>query len=129
EGAITSDSRLVLANAIYFYGGWLDTFDAENTADDDFTLLDGSTVSVPFMNQQEFFGYGAGEGYQLIELPYAGSGFAFTMILPDDGKFGEVEENLNPGSLATAMAELGSRELILAMPKFEFEFSASLADA
>lgn len=129
EGAITSDSRLVLANAIYFYGGWLDTFDADNTADADFNLLDGTTVSVPFMNQQEFFGYGAGDGYQLIELPYAGSGFAFSVILPDEGKFGEVEENLNSGSLATAMAELGSRELILAMPKFEFEFSASLADA
>ena len=23
EGAITEDSRLVLANAVYFYGGWL----------------------------------------------------------------------------------------------------------
>ncbi|TXG85048.1 MAG: serpin family protein [Thermomicrobiales bacterium] len=129
EGAITEDSRLVLANAIYFYGGWLDTFNAERTADGDFHLRDGSTTSVPFMHQQAHFSYAAGEGYQVIELPYAGSQFTFTVILPDEGKFDDVEADLNPESLATALASAGSRELILAMPKFEFDYSTSLADA
>lgn len=129
EGAITEDSRLVLANAIYFYGGWLDTFNAERTADAEFHVLDGGTVSAPFMHQQDFFAYAAGDGYQVIELPYAGSGLAFTVILPDDGKFDDVQGNLTSESLATVLAELGRRELILAMPKFEFDYSASLADA
>ncbi len=128
EGAITEDSRLVLANAIYFYGGWLDTFDADNTADGDFTLLDGSTVSVPFMHQQEFYSYAAGDGFQLIELPYAGSQFAFTVILPDEGQFDALEQGLDAESLDAMLAALGSRELVLSLPKFEFEYSASLAD-
>ncbi|MEZ4505356.1 MAG: serpin family protein [Thermomicrobiales bacterium] len=127
EGAITRDSRMVLANAIYFYGGWLDTFDVNQTANGDFHRADGSTTSVPFMYQQEFFSYAAGEGYQVIQLPYAESQFAFTVILPDDGRFGEVEADLNPESLAAALASTGSRELVLSMPKFEFDYSTSLA--
>jgi serpin B len=129
EGAITPDSRLVLANAVYFYGGWLLTFDESNTADGDFTLDDGSMATVPFMHQQDHFGYAQGDGFQVIELPYAGSQFAFTVILPDAGQLDTVEQSLTPDSLATALGQIGSRELILAMPKFEFDYSASLADA
>ena len=128
EGAITQDSRLVLANAIYFYGGWLDTFHAKNTTPGDFTLLDGSITSVPFMHQQHFFSYAAGDGYQVIELPYAGSQLAFTVILPDEEQFDIVEQGLDAATLDVALAGLGSRELVLSMPKFEFASSASLAD-
>ena len=128
EGAITEDSRLVLANAIYFYGGWLHTFDEGSTTDGDFHLIDGTTASVPFMGQQAHFSYGTGDGFQVIELPYAGSNFAFTVILPDEGQFDAVEGALDPAALDTALAGLGSRELILTLTKFEFEYSASLAD-
>uniref|UniRef100_A0ACD5UK30 Uncharacterized protein n=1 Tax=Avena sativa TaxID=4498 RepID=A0ACD5UK30_AVESA len=40
---------LVLANAIYFKGTWHRPFDEEDTEDDKFHHLDGSTVVVPFM--------------------------------------------------------------------------------
>jgi serpin B len=128
EGAITEDSRLVLANAIYFYGGWLHTFDAEATEDADFHLIDGTTTSVPFMGQMAYFSYGTGDGFQVIELPYAGSQLAFTVILPDEGQFEAVESALDPEALDAAIGELESRELILTLPRFEFEYSASLAD-
>jgi serpin B len=128
EGAITPTTLLVLANAIYFYGGWLHTFSEDRTADDTFTLADGAQVTAPFMFQQEFFRYGAGDGYQIVELPYAGSGFVFTVILPDDGAFGTIEGNLAPAFLEAALASTTSRELILHLPKFAFTSSASLGD-
>ena len=128
EGALTEDSRLVLANAVYFYGGWLFTFSEQSTEDGDFTLADGSTISTPFMRQQELFFYAAGDGYQMIELPYAGSEFAFTVILPDAGRFEMVEQELDPAMLANALAQLDGRDLILSMPKFEFDSSARLGD-
>lgn len=129
QGAVTSDSRLVLANAIYFYGGWLFTFGEERTENGDFTLVDGSTTSVPFMHQQEFFSYAAGDGYQAIELPYAGSQFAFTVILPDAGQFDTVEQRLDATMLGTVAGQLQGRELVLSMPKFEFDASVSVAKA
>lgn len=128
EGAITPATLLVLANAIYFYGGWLHTFSEDRTAGDVFTLVDGAQVTAPFMVQQEFFRYGAGDGYQIVELPYAGSGFVFTVVLPDEGAFGTIEGSLDPAFLDAALASTTSRELILHLPKFEFTSSASLGD-
>jgi serpin B len=125
--AISALTRLVLANAIYFYGGWEETFETSDTSEDDFFLLDGATVTAPFMFQQEFLPYARGDGFQVIELPYQGSDFTFTVILPDDGQFKSVEAGLDAATLDAAIEQLASTEVQLYLPKFEFEFGASLA--
>src|SRR5699024_2820918 len=79
EGALSDITRLVLANAIYFYGTWANTFETSATEEDDFSLVDGTGVRVPFMRQTEHFPYAAGEGFQIVELPYSDSGFAMTI--------------------------------------------------
>jgi serine protease inhibitor len=43
------DTRLVLANAIYFKGKWEDRFHHSLTKEGEFYRLDGSTVTVSFM--------------------------------------------------------------------------------
>jgi serpin B len=128
DGAITPETRLVLANAIYFYGGWAHTFDASATADGDFFLLDGASTRVPFMSQQESFSYAAGDGFQAIELPYAGSQLAFTVILPDAGQFAAIEDRLDSTMLDAAIGQMADRLVVLYLPKFEFEYAASLVD-
>jgi serpin B len=127
EDAITPDTRLALANAIYFYGGWESTFEPDNTEDGEFFLLDGTTATVPFMFQREYLRYAQGDGFQVIEFPYAGSGFAFTVILPDEGQFAAVEEGLDAETLDAAIGQLTFTEVRVYLPKFEFEFDASLA--
>ena len=92
EDVITSATRLVLANAIYFNGGWADPFDADSTEDGDFHLLDGSTVTAPFMVQGVYLRYAVGDGFTLVEFRYAGSGLSFLVILPDEGKFDTVQQ-------------------------------------
>ncbi len=106
EGAITSDSRLVLANAIWFFGGWETPFDSDKTQDGDFFLVDGATVTVPFMVQQVALGYARGDGFQVVEFPYAGSGFAFTVVLPDEGRFEAIEAGLDAGTFDAAIGTL-----------------------
>jgi serpin B len=128
EGAITTDTRLVLANAIWFYGAWSATFDPENTEDGDFTLLDGDTVDVPFMYQQEFFNLAQGDDYLAIDLPYQGSGFTCTILLPAAGTFEAFEESLDSAFLDDALAGLTSTDVQLYLPKFSFEFDAALSD-
>src|SRR5690606_19880109 len=49
EGSVDTDTRLVLANAIYFLADWATAFDPDDTQDRAFTRLDGSTVAVPMM--------------------------------------------------------------------------------
>jgi serpin B len=127
EGAITPATRLVLANAIYFYGAWSSQFDPDSTEDGDFFLLDATTVTVPFMRQGDHFPYARGDGFQAIEFPYAGSGLTFTVILPDEGRFDAVEAGFDADALNAAIGQLSSTDVRVYLPKFEFEFGASLA--
>jgi serpin B len=130
EGKITPATVLVLANAIYFYGGWEYPFEPIDTYDHDFFLLDGTTVSVPFMSQQEFLPYLRGNGFQAIEFPYAGSDFAITVILPDEGQFDTVEQGIDPAILNAAIEQLAPTDVRVYLPKFEFTFGTiSLVDA
>lgn len=127
-GAISALTRLVLANAIYFYGVWRSTFDEVNTEDDAFHLIDGTTVDVPFMRQTASFPYAGVEGAQLVELPYEAAGFRMTIILPDEGEFEAFEDGLAQDSLQGMLDSLESTRLRLRLPRFEFDFAASLGD-
>jgi len=129
EGAITDATRLVLANAIWFSAAWANAFDPDNTEDGDFTLLDGDTVEVPFMYQQDHLLYAEGDGVQAVEIPYEGSDIAFTVILPDEGEFESFEEALDSDTFDDLLAGLSSTDVQLSLPSFTFEFAASLADA
>lgn len=128
EGAITTDTRLVLANAIWFSGAWSSAFSADNTDDGEFTLLDGETVTVPFMRQTESYPYVAGEGFQAVELPYDGSGFAFTVLVPDAGEFDAFEASLDQVALDAILADLQGVEVRLQLPRFSFDYDANLSD-
>ena len=46
SGAITSDTRLVLVNALYFKGDWDNKFDTKATLKQDFYTGSGKTVKV-----------------------------------------------------------------------------------
>ncbi len=127
-GAIGAMTRLVLANAIYFYGPWRDTFEASATEDDTFHLPDGSTVTTPFMFQAETFPYASGDGWQAIELPYEQEGFAMTILLPDEGTFETYEAGLEVDILNDAVGQLDGTAVELHLPKFEFDYSESLVE-
>ena len=51
ETMFTEDTRMVLANAIYFMSKWASEFDKSATKQEDFTLADGKTISVNMMNK------------------------------------------------------------------------------
>ena len=52
QGSIDSPTRFVLTNAIYFDAAWQYPFAKESTHNGTFNLLDGSTVTVPMMNNE-----------------------------------------------------------------------------
>lgn len=123
QGAITQDTRLVLANAIYFYGGWMFPFDEGGTQDGPFTLLDGSQVTVPMMTQYgPGAGYASGDGWQAVSLPYGSGEAAMLIILPDAGRFEEVEGSLDAAKFEEIRTGLGYPEIsLLKMPRWDFE--------
>ena len=126
--AIDRYTRLVLANAIYFNAAWRYPFDERATVLRPFYELDGSESEVPMMRQQASFGYTAGEGYQAVELPYEGGQVAMTILLPDDGRFSEVEDSLDASLLSETLDGLERQPVRLTMPTFETESAFSLSD-
>ena len=127
-GAIDALTRLVLVNAIYFNAGWASPFEQALTQDANFTQMDGSTIQVPMMNQTEIFGYQAGDGFQAVEMPYFGYETSMLILHPDIENFEEFESSLDEERLSEILAGINSTNLILSMPKFEFEMSLPVAE-
>ena len=48
-GSITVNTRLVLVNAVHLRSPWAETFEREDTVDEDFTDAAGRTKKVPTM--------------------------------------------------------------------------------
>ncbi len=128
EGVITSLTRLVLTNAIYFNAAWEYPFDEDMTADGPFYLLDGGQVSVPMMKQTEAFGYTEGEGYQAVELQYDGNELSMVILLPEAGQFQASEEGLQAQQVCDIISSLQPAQVTLTMPRFEFDSEFSLKD-
>lgn len=129
EGSITDLTRLVLANAIYFNASWLQPFYEENTRPEPFYLPDGSEVEVQMMHRSGNMGYARGDGYQLIQLPYVSPNLVMDIILPDEGRLAEFEESLSGERWAQIVDEIGYTQVILGLPKFEYEYQIGLRPA
>ncbi|MFW6107551.1 MAG: serpin family protein [bacterium] len=131
-GVLTSLTRLVLANAIYFKGQWARPFDPERTREEPFTLASGRKVAVPMMHQTARFAYAERPGLQVLGLPYEGGDLAMFVLLPaePDG-LAALERGLSGESLGETLGEARRREVVVALPKFRltsrFGLAATLA--
>lgn len=125
-GAVNSDTRLVLTNAVYFKASWADHFERSATAPAAFHRTDGSSPSVPFMNRSGEYAYGEGADYQAVELPYAGGQTSMVLILPSAGNFATFERALTADRLQGIVEGLRGRSVQLTVPTFSFRTSTSL---
>lgn len=129
-GMLTSDTRLALANAIYFYGDWMYPFQADATRDEPFSLLDGRTVNVPMMRYEDFemLNYFAGDGFQAVEMPYVGDSASMLLLVPDAGNFEPFEAGLTQAQLEQTIEAMAPVDVSLVLPKFKFEDNMLLSD-
>jgi serpin B len=129
QGAITPDTRLVLANAIYFDADWQHPFAQERTRDGTFTTLVGEQVTVPMMAMPEppALPYARGQGYQAVELPYQGERMSMLVLVPDAGQFEAFEAALDAGRVESTLSELELKQVALTMPKFSYESDFDLS--
>jgi serpin B len=118
-GSIDSFTRLVLVNALYFYGSWATVFEPEATGPGSFTRLDGGTVSVPTMHGSEIYGaYAKTDEVEVAELPYLGEELRMTIVLPAVGQFAAVQAKVSASWLDEACAGIAPQTLSVSLPKF-----------
>ncbi|MCD4700266.1 MAG: serpin family protein [Candidatus Aegiribacteria sp.] len=125
---LTSATKLVLTNAIYFNAQWLFQFDEMGTHDRSFNLIDGDQVTVPMMNQTEHFHMATGDGYMAVELLYSNGKASMLVIVPDENYFFDVEERLGNDLIAEITGNLRDANLYLSMPRFETVSSFQLEE-
>ena len=126
-GSLDALTRLVLTNAVYFKGDWVQPFDKQNTREEDFAVSAQEKVKVPLMHQQTKMGYAEEETFQVLELPYAGRELSMVVLLPKkvDG-LPELEKAITVDKLASLMSKLHVREVNTYLPKFKLETSFGL---
>ena len=121
--------RLLLANAVYFKGKWLDPFDKSATRPGDFTLPSGKRITVPRMSREANLGYQRESGYQTIRLPYRTGKVAMYIVLPDSGvKFDAVARRVAAGHWAPSTPLIDGRPVHVVLPRFHSEITMDLGD-
>ena len=130
-GMLDASTRMVLVNAIYFKADWQDQFEANNTHQSPFYLLDGTEVQVDMMADTMFLPYLRGVNFQAVELPYAGGSAVMDIILPDEEQLEAFEAALDWPTLEEMLSSMQPIEMQLSMPKFtysrDFELAPTLA--
>jgi serpin B len=126
DDAITSFTRLVLANAIFFKAAWLKKFKQDNTVDADFDTGSG-TVTVPTMVEtMDDASYARDSGYQAAAIPYDGQELSMVIILPDRGTLASFEKALDAAKLAEILGRLQSTAVHLSLPRFKIDYKLEL---
>jgi serpin B len=134
-GVLDPTTVLVLANAIYFKGAWLNPFDKNLTRGEPFHLTATKTITTPMMTHPRLeCGYYADAEVQVLEIPYVGKQISMLMILPRqvDG-IAKLERGLNATKLTEWANKWGvgdyGEEVIVSFPKFRLASYFSLEEA
>ncbi len=131
-GALRSDTRLVLTNAIYFKGNWETQFDKAQTKNEVFFLSPSQTTTTPLMHREGSFSYFNGGTFQALEIPYKSKELSIIIFLPKDrGGLSEMEQSLTASNLQQWLHQLGPvPKVIVTLPKFkstqQFELGSTL---
>ena len=130
DGAINSMTAMVLVNAIYFSGNWVNQFKEDQTQAAPFHLSKTETVDMDMMYIEKYFKMTTiGEWKcRMLELPYKESGeVSFFILLPDevDG-LGYLEERVNIAGIEKAITDARRSKIKVYLPKFKLTLEANM---
>lgn len=101
------EPALMLANALYFAGEWLEPFDPARTETDTFTLADGAERPLPFMSRHGDYHYQEVDAGQLLSLPFGLGQLSLIILLPPpDKSLAETIAGLDAGTWAGWLGDL-----------------------
>jgi len=132
-GAVNADTKVMMANAVYFKAEWFHPFDVKDTKEQPFFLGGDQSVNVPMMHLKETF-----RGAVLDELDskaiwmsYKDNRFGLLVVLPNryDG-IDELELQLrtNNHTAKTLSRKMIHRDVDVALPRFRIQYGSEMAN-
>lgn len=126
--SLSPDARLVLANTVYLRADWAQSlFTESGVTNQPFTRADGTTVAVPTMHGQSTLRYAAGDGWQAVEVPYAGGRLAMRILLPAAHQ--APGRLLSPAVMSAVTGALHDANVGLSLPRWQSTSSIDLVAA
>jgi serine protease inhibitor len=123
--ALSPETIMVLANAIYFNGPWHFAVDASNSRNLPFYLSDGGVKNVPTMGIKSELRVYDDPAYSLIELPYGGGeSFGMYIALPANPQqpIRSFANAISEPIFSHALSGLDSENVDLFLPKWELSY-------
>ncbi|MEJ5229931.1 MAG: serpin family protein [Pseudothermotoga sp.] len=122
-------TRLVLVNAIYFKGAWLEPFDPSSTRKDKFYISQNESKEVDMMFRNLFANYTETSSVQVLELPYAGNQISMIVVLPKKDKdLKQIEKDICLELLKEWKGDMRKTSVDVYLPKFKTECRFNLKD-
>jgi serine protease inhibitor len=122
--------RMVLLNAIYFYGTWTNEFDEEGTHNLPFNKTDGTQLEVPMMSKLEKLPYASNNLFKAIKIPYGNGQYNMVVMLPAGGNNSQdIIDELSTPNWKAWMESLEMTDRVqVTMPRFKYAFETQLKD-
>ena len=126
---IYADNMLFLINAVAFDAEWQAVYNEHSIREGDFTDITGAVRRVDFMHSGENRYLDDGMATGFIK-PYAGVGYSFAALLPNEGVSIEsyIESLTGMGFLDT-LKNASDTQVNASMPRFEYEYDIDMNDA
>ena len=126
---LNADTVMMLINALAFEAEWAEPYEEYRCKDVVFTELDGKTQDITMMYSSEGR-YLEDKNTVGFMKYYEGGNYAFAALLPDeDIDFSEYVSSLTGEKLATLLEGKSGYTVNAALPKFEYDYSVSMAKA
>jgi serpin B len=121
-GTFDANTRLALANAIYFQSSWATAFDPKNTQNEPFLPESGVSKSIPLMHVKGRFRAAQDELFSMLSLDYADRELSMLVLVPQErGALAKVEGALDEARVNALTLALAEQELAVALPRFEIK--------
>ena len=120
---------MYLINAIYFKAPWTFQFDPSDTRSEPFHGDDGSARTVPLMTLRKALPYLENDRFQAVDLPYGGSAFSMSVLLPRPGvSVDDLAASLDAEQWEDIVSGLRETDLQLFLPRFRLAHERTLND-
>lgn len=130
SGTLSSQTKSVLVNALYFKSEWLYTFNKNQTEEKNFFISDEKNKKIPFMKTTQKNGilFYQNENIKVIELPYKTKNISLIIILPNENTSKNVNNFIpNETEYIEICKNLKNTPLKIELPKFKTESSFELS--